>query len=242
MGDECSQGLAVGNKIRSKQEPPSDSPLDKIKERKPYQSELEYFKKNPSVGGMATEDGAYIMNPFSSLSQNEKEAVALNEKARAFMRNGGPRPSFEITPEQKEKFRNYSKDDQDIRETIAARILSGDPSAGQPTPQQIEWVNRNLLSRGISGYGNRADGTKKGSGYFGELKRPNGGISTELSIGVGFDGKETQIPLLVPTLTQQEISYLLSGNQPTDEIVQKAIEHAKMRMSQGKSPFAGEGQ
>ena len=145
MGEECGQGLAIANKVGSKAAPGSGSPLDKIKERKPYQSELDYFKKNPNVGGMATEDGAYIMNPFSSLSQNEKEAVVLNEKARVFMRSGAARPSFEITPEQRKKFRNYSKDDQDIRETIAARILSGDPSAGKPTTEQVEWVNKNLL-------------------------------------------------------------------------------------------------
>jgi hypothetical protein len=39
-------------------------------------------------------------------------------------------------------------------------------------------------------YGNRPDGSAKGGGYFGELKRPDGGVSTEISVGVGIDGKE----------------------------------------------------
>jgi hypothetical protein len=89
----------------------------------------------------------------------------------------------------------------------------------------------------LSGYGNRSDGTPKGKGFLGELKRPDGKVSTELSIGVNFDGKETEIPSLVPTLTKPEIDHLLNGGQPTKQIIDKAVEHARSRMSQGKSPF-----
>jgi len=49
-------------------------------------------------------------------------------------------------------------------------------------------------------YGMRPDKTAKGSGYFGEIKRPDGNVMTEISIGVGLNGKETLIPLIVPTL------------------------------------------
>jgi len=95
-------------------------------------------------------------------------------------------------------------------------------------------------------YGLRKDGTKKDIGYFGELKRPDGRISTELSMGVNFDGKETEIPTLVPTLTEEEKNYLLSV--PEDKIFtanpsvfkvinQKAVEHARQRYKEGKSPF-----
>ncbi len=88
------------------------------------------------------------------------------------------------------------------------------------------------------GYGKRQDGTSKGRGFLGELKRPDGGVSTEITVGVNIDGKETEIPTLVPTLTTPEINSLLRGNRPSDAIVQKAVEHAKLRMSQGKSVFA----
>ncbi len=85
----------------------------------------------------------------------------------------------------------------------------------------------------------RADGTQKGRGYFGVLKRPDGYISTELSIGpVNLGGKETEIPSLVPTLSQDEIDYLLKGGEPTQAIIGKAVEHAKQRIAEGKSPFA----
>jgi hypothetical protein len=90
--------------------------------------------------------------------------------------------------------------------------------------------------------GLRADGTKKGPGFLGALKRPDGKVSTELSIGVEIDGKETEIPTLVPTLTKKEINHLLGGKKPTDVIVNKAIKHAKKRIAQGKSPFFEEGE
>lgn len=83
---------------------------------------------------------------------------------------------------------------------------------------------------------------EKGLGYFGELKRPDGKISTELSIGVNMDGRETEIPSLVPTLTKTERDYLLGGNKPTEQIISKSIQHAKRRIAEGKNPFAQKGE
>ena len=87
------------------------------------------------------------------------------------------------------------------------------------------------------GYGLREDGTPKGSGWLGELKRPDGMVSTELSATVKIDGKEVLIPLLVPTLTKKEVDQLLSGSGYTDATIHKAIEFAKQRIAQGLSPF-----
>lgn len=86
-------------------------------------------------------------------------------------------------------------------------------------------------------YGYRTSGKPKGRGFLGELKRPDGDISTEISIGVNFDGIETEIPSLVPTLTKEEINHLLSGKPHTREMIDKAVAHARQRMSQGLSPF-----
>jgi len=94
------------------------------------------------------------------------------------------------------------------------------------------------LLKSVDGYGKRKDGTRKGSGYFGELKRPDGSVSTELSVGVDFGAGEMEIPLLVPTLTKDEINHLLAGNKETKEILDKAVVHAIERLKQGKSPFA----
>lgn len=91
----------------------------------------------------------------------------------------------------------------------------------------------------IASYGTRHDGTPKGAGYFGEIPHPNkpGTFSTELSIGVNLDGKDHQIPLLVPTLSRSEIHAVIQG-QETEAIVRKSVDHAKMRLSKGQSPFA----
>jgi hypothetical protein len=98
-----------------------------------------------------------------------------------------------------------------------------------------------------STWGQRADKTQKGEGYFGVLKRPDGGVSTEISIGVEMGGKETQIPLIVPTLTKAELTQLLKmpmgrDFRPPESIIKKAYEHAIMRTQQSKSPFAGPGE
>ena len=50
------------------------------------------------------------------------------------------------------------------------------------------------------------------------------------------------MPSLVPTLTKEEIDYLLADNKPTKQIVDKAVKHAKKRMTEGKNPFAQKGE
>jgi hypothetical protein len=86
----------------------------------------------------------------------------------------------------------------------------------------------------------RADGTKKGTGFLGPLKRPDGMTMTEYSVGVNIDGKDVEIPTLVPTLTQDEIDSLLNlpdGDKPPRAIINKAIDHARNRIKNNKSPF-----
>ena len=94
----------------------------------------------------------------------------------------------------------------------------------------------------MADYGKRPDGTPKGIGFFGEIKRPDGMVSTELSAGFNFGRGETLAPLLVPTLTREEIDHLISGKQPTTLIFNKAADFAKKRLGEGKSPFAAEGE
>jgi hypothetical protein len=90
---------------------------------------------------------------------------------------------------------------------------------------------------------NRADGTAKGPGFFGLLKRPDGRVSTEISIGVSFeDGQEVQIPLLVPTLTRSEIQGLLSGAKASQPVVDKAIRFYRSRLAAGQPAFAQPGE
>ena len=111
-------------------------------ERDPFQSESEYFKANPHVAGMAAEDNRIVMNPYSALRSHELDSVRMNEAARIHMR-GGVAPSFSLTDEQNQALSqtDYAKAaDPERRATIAARIRSGDPSAGKPTPEQLDFV------------------------------------------------------------------------------------------------------
>ncbi len=95
---------------------------------------------------------------------------------------------------------------------------------------------------GKKDYGKRKDGTPKGPGFFGELPTAGGNVDTEMSIPVEIDGGKMEVPTLVPTLSQEEINAVLQGGQIPDSVIQKATEHARMRISEGKSPFAEDGE
>jgi len=98
----------------------------------------------------------------------------------------------------------------------------------------------------LKNYGSRPDKTKKGSGYWGELKLPQGGVATEYSVSVGDfvdkNGKPIEFPTLVPTLTQEELDLMVNKIIPNNEkvpkpILQKALAFARQRVADGKSPF-----
>lgn len=107
-----------------------------IEERQPYASENAFFRSSPHVGGMAAEDNKVVLNPFSTLNAEEMEAIRANESARAYMHKNNVQPTFDLTPSQQQAFAGYSPNILDQRSTIAARILSGDPSAKDITPEQ----------------------------------------------------------------------------------------------------------
>jgi len=129
---------------------------------------------------------------------------------------------------------------------IEGRQYGGPVNAGQP--YIVGENGPEVIVPGQDGnvipnhYGARSDGSPKGLGFLGELKRPDGKVSTEISIGVNLDGREIEIPSLVPTLTKQEVNHLLSGGQPNDVIVRKAMDYARYRIAKGKSPFAQQGE
>jgi hypothetical protein len=147
--------------------------------RKPEDSELEYFKNNPNVTGMATEDNRVILNPYSKLTDKEKEAVALNEAARIKMRTDKSlAPNFELTPSQAEFLNSNTykqASDADRKATIAARILSGDPSAGTPTEEQTQFVNKLRQSFSAEESTNMANGgdviSKEEAEFQAEIKK-----------------------------------------------------------------------
>lgn len=94
----------------------------------------------------------------------------------------------------------------------------------------------------------RSDGSDKGDGWLGVRQRPDGGVSTEISAGITLDGKEVEVPLMVPGLTKQEMDYLMRNDPDLKRnpdffrkmpqgIWEKASQHARRRIAAGKSPF-----
>ena len=83
----------------------------------------------------------------------------------------------------------------------------------------------------------RPDGSLKSSkGFLGPIKSKDGQIMTEFSIGIQINGKEIDVPSLVPGLTKSEIDLIKSGN--INESIQiKARNHALKRINEGKSVF-----
>ena len=113
-------------------------------------------------------------------------------------------------------------------------VKEDQPLVGEEGPEVIIPQSDGTV---IPNYGLREDGTPKGSGWLGPLPTSTGEEATEISIGVNFDGQERLIPLLVPTLDESEVIHLLEGNEPTQSIFDKAIEHARQRIGAGQSPF-----
>ena len=235
--------------------------------REPFPGETKYFKENPKVTGMATEDGKITINPFADLSEEEKQSVIKNEATRLWIRDNKPDLNFDLTPEQKKFFEGteYGKPEnsEHAKATIVARIIAGDPSAGTPTQQQRAAVDQistkvpkdgNQTSRlqqspqppAMAGkYGNREDGSPKGGGWLGEIKLPDGSVATEYTVqsqAVAVDGKQIDFPLLVPTLTAEEVELLRTDIIPNqkaipDGIMQKSVDHARSRLESKNSVF-----
>jgi len=184
--------------------PPAPQParaptLHDVPQREPNATELEHFRLHPENAGMATDDNAVILNPFSTLKPEQKEAVLLNERARVHMRRSGARPTFALTPEQRAQFKKYSADEQDIRETIAARHLSGDPSGGPYTPEQTAWVKETfgdpaaqaeVQRRAAETERQRVDPTT----YLGGARAPE---PTRAERAIGWAGQRVGVPLLM---------------------------------------------
>lgn len=155
--------------------------------------------------------------------------AAINEETRAMQ----PQRDEEAKGILLSELANYDGPEQNmeaLRQEYKNRF--GDLPADTPPAAQAP----------DAGFGNRADGTPKGEGFLGVLPRPDGSVSTEISIGVNLDGRETEIPTLVPTLEPEEVNHLLSGGQPTEQIVGKAVAFARQRMAEGKTLFAQPGE
>lgn len=121
----------------------------------PDEELLKWFKENPQTTGMQWGAGknksptdtprSIVLNPFSNLSKEQQMAVAKNEAIRHFIDEKQIIPKFNLTPEQEKAFAGTQygkiKDKNPLKQSILARILTGDESVGTITPMQKRWAD-----------------------------------------------------------------------------------------------------
>lgn len=122
-----------------------------------------------------------------------------------------------------------------VYNTSPATIFSGDVV-------MFNTVRREATPEEIAEWGTRQNGDPKNAGWRGILYDGEGGVMTEVSIGVQIDNQEVQIPLIVPATTNEQLDTI--AKIATDETVEvpiqlknKAVEWALERITENKSPF-----
>ena len=194
--------------------------------------------------------------PFKGL-QDQAQNLAINRYV-AYAYNTQPeiRPkadvfSFDVTPEMAEKVKTRGQR-LFAAAPIAALPMMEDESKAEettaPSNEHSDWFSRleHSISNATGSSGLKSPGaryaesvreplTSKGKGYFGVLPTSSGQTATEIS---STDEQGRHYPLLVPTLRNEEIQHLLQGNQPTNDIYDKAELWAESRRNKGLDPFA----
>jgi len=150
MSDLYNQYL-IGSKERQSMAPSSSYPVVP-----PDEQSLKYFKDNPNVSGWAYGGGlndsnasdprVVMLNPYSSLTKEQQGYVVDNERLRHFMSEKQYNPSFKPTAQQLSSFNNteYGKpeNEKSLKQTLIARIITGDQSAGNVTDEQSKEANK----------------------------------------------------------------------------------------------------
>ncbi len=127
--------------------------------------------------------------------------------------------------------------EKEISALSGVKTAASGPATEYPTPVAPGTYDK-------SNWGKRfGSGDEKGRGFLGVLRRPDGDESSEISIGVPINGKQTEIPSMVPTLTQPQREQLLAlreDQKMPQPIVRAATDFAKQRIAAGQSPFASD--
>ena len=160
----------------------------------------------------------------------------------------------------------------DLRDPNEIRIVVNDAYKNGATTDQIAKVLKITKEEVISRFGPspnnkksakktaqkdvpadmyRQDGSiKSAQGFLGPIKADSGKTMTEFSTDLG-DESDTQIPTIVPTQSKENIDYMKSmkpgqgwdmDNPIEQDIIRTARQHAKERISAGKSPFYQDGE
>lgn len=132
--------------------------------------------------------------------------------------------------------------EEQIRKNIAAlearKVKSADVAVrSHATDEDLKtWGKRHNPATG------QMDGDQKQAGWRGVLSDGKGGVMTEVSVGTEIDGKEVEIPLIVPDSTKEDLERIakIANGELTkipDDLMDKAVSFARKRLSEGKSAF-----
>ena len=175
--------------------------------RNPAPSEQAFFALNPNVGGYAAEDRSIVLNEGARnenryLSNRELGAVAQNEAARLYMRDRGIVPDFKLTKEQEQKFQGttYASNPEALKQSIAARIITGDQSAGKITKEQKGFSQRLLKQMRANGGPVETNPEPKFKGFPSShpfVRNKDGSKSNVKLATVGLGDKTFVIPTMV---------------------------------------------
>lgn len=108
------------------------------RERAPTPKERAWFAKNRNVWAYASPDMAVVFNPHVSMSKRVRRSLYVNECVRLFLRQQGITPRIVVTAGQLRRFRGtvYERNIPALKQTLVARLVAKDPSAGRTTQWQ----------------------------------------------------------------------------------------------------------
>ena len=102
-----------------------------------------------------------------------------------------------------------------VRKSVLRKLAGGGSTSMPKGVRKKRRDNTDFMQFKNGGKTNmiRKDGTIKSlSGYLGPRINEYGDTVTEMSIGVIIEGKETEVPAMVPTLTKKQIKQVMSGD------------------------------
>ena len=117
---------------------------------------LEYFKNNTQVRGMAVGGGmsasapdsprVVMVNPYAKLPPESEKYLIDNERIRHFIDEKKYDFTSKPTAQQVAFFKGeeYGKPEHEkyLKQTLVARVITGDESAGDFTPEQLEEASK----------------------------------------------------------------------------------------------------
>lgn len=102
--------------------------------RTAYPSENAWFAENLVVAGFAIRAAELVLNPYLRRQPRQRRSVLLNEAVRIYLWRK-PAPRIWLTLQQRRRFTGYGQL-RDQGDTVLARLVARDPSAGTPSAQQ----------------------------------------------------------------------------------------------------------